>query len=294
MTATALCAPGTKSGRLQRAVLALLREHEAAGALPTSGRFVWYELVQCGAVDKTQARGHPGVRRGIDQDVSDALTRLREDGLIPWAAIVDETRTLEVPRHAATVLGWHREAAGDEAEAIDRWGGGPPPLILCESRSLAGVLRPIAYRYATPVAATNGQVGGFLHTEVGPLLRGDGGARRVLYLGDLDLAGGQIEANTRQVLYKYSPGLSWERLALTEAQADAYDLRRLAIVKHDQRYRDGRPHEAIETEALSQPVLTGILTARLDELMPEPLAGVLERERAEREALRALLDGGSS
>jgi hypothetical protein len=39
-------------------------------------------------------------------------------------------------------------------------------------------------------------------------------------------------------------------------------------------------------------VLTGILTARLDELMPEPLAGVLARERAEREALRALLDGG--
>ena len=44
--------------------------------------------------------------------------------------------------------------------------------ILCESRSLAGVLRPIAYRYTVPVAATNGQVGGFLHTEVGPLLRG--------------------------------------------------------------------------------------------------------------------------
>jgi hypothetical protein len=96
------------------------------------------------------------------------------------------------------------------------------------------------------------------------------------------------------VLYQYSPGLAWERLALTEAQADAYDLRRLAIVKRDQRYRDGRPHEAIETEALSQPVLTGILTARLDELTPEPLADVLERERAEREALRELLDGGSS
>ena len=116
----------------------------------------------------------------------------------------------------------------------------------------------------------------------------------MLYLGDLDLAGGQIEANTRQVLYQYSPGLVWERLALTEAQADAYGLRRLAIVKRDQRYRDGRPHEAIETEALSQPVLTGILTARLDELLPEPLAGVQVRQRAEREMWRDRLSGGSS
>jgi hypothetical protein len=289
--ATALSAPGSKSGRLQRAVLDLLREHEASGALPTSGRFLWYELEQRGIVDKTRARGHPGVRRGIDQDVSDALTRLREDGLIPWAWIVDETRTLDVPSYAATVLGWHRQAAENEAEAIDRWDGGPPPLILCESRSLAGVLRPIVYTYTCPVAATNGQAGGFLHTEVGPLLRG--GGRRVLYLGDLDLAGGQIEANTRQVLYRYSPVLAWERLALTGAQADAYDLRRLAIVKRDGRYKDGRPHEAIETEALSQPVLTGILTARLDKLMPEPLAGVLARERAEREAVRELLDGGA-
>jgi hypothetical protein len=211
VTATALSAPGSKSGRLQRALLGLLREHKASGALPTSGRFLWYELEQRGIVDKTRARGHPGVRRGIDQDVSDALTRLREDGLIPWSAIVDETRTLEVPNYAATVLGWHRQAAETEAERIGRWDGGPPPLILCESRSLAGVLRPIAYRYTAPVAATNGQAGGFLHTEIGPLLRG--GGRRVLYLGDLDLAGGQIEANTGQVLYRGTapawPGNGW-------------------------------------------------------------------------------------
>jgi hypothetical protein len=287
-----LSAAGTKAGDLQRAVLALLREHQADGALPTSGRFIWYELEQRGVVDKTQARGHPGVRRGIDQDVSDAMTHLREQGIIPWDWIVDETRTLEVPRYAATVLDWHREAAEDEAESIDRWDGGPPPLILCESRSLAGVLRPVAYRYTAPAAATNGQCGGFLHTEVGPLLRDGGAGRHVLYLGDLDLAGDQIESNTRRVLYRYTRSLMWERLALTNAQADSYDLRRLAVVKRDRRYADGRPHEAIETEALSQTVLTGILTARLDELIPEPLTDVLEREDAQRQEVRALLDGG--
>ena len=85
---------------------------------------------------------------------------------------------------------------------IDLWGGEPAPLILCESRSLAGVLRGAAATYLCPIAATNGQAGGFLHTEVAPLIT-ESGARRVLYLGDLDLSGGHIDENTRKVLSEY-------------------------------------------------------------------------------------------
>jgi hypothetical protein len=103
---------------------------------------------------------------------------------------------------------------------------------------------------------------------------------------------GAIEANTRRVLYQYGAS-EWERLALTDAQADAHGLRELAVVKHDRRYSDGHPHLAIETEALSQTVLVDILTNRLDALLPEPIERVLEREQAERETLRALLDGGA-
>jgi hypothetical protein len=276
----------TAKGRLQRAILALLDEHADADALPTSGRFLWYELEQRGVVDKDRHRGHPGVKRGQDQDVADALMHLREQGVIEWWWIADETRAVQVPGYAATVAAWHREAAEAKRDVIDRWAGEPPPLILTESRSLAGVLRPVAYKYAAPIAATNGQAGGFLHTEVAPLL----GKRRVLYLGDLDLAGNQIEANTRRVLARYDADLAWERLALTGAQADQYDLRRLAITKRDKRYADGHPHLAIETEALSQPVLVGILTSRLDDLLPEPLEAVLDRETAEREPLRRLFE----
>jgi hypothetical protein len=54
MTA-ALSAPGTKAGRLQRACLAVLRQHEATGALPTSARFVYYELKQAGVATGTHA-----------------------------------------------------------------------------------------------------------------------------------------------------------------------------------------------------------------------------------------------
>ena len=69
-------------------------------------------------------------------------------------------------------------------------------MVLTESRSLAGVLRHIVRDYRARVASTNGQCGGFLHTVMAPSLRpGD----RVIYLGDLDLAGNQIEDNTLRV-----------------------------------------------------------------------------------------------
>ena len=41
-----LSGPTTKAGHLQRACLALLRQHETDGAIPTNGRFLFYELEQ--------------------------------------------------------------------------------------------------------------------------------------------------------------------------------------------------------------------------------------------------------
>jgi hypothetical protein len=52
----ALSAPESKAGKLQRACLALLQEHERAGTIPTNGRFLFYELEQQGVVPKALPR----------------------------------------------------------------------------------------------------------------------------------------------------------------------------------------------------------------------------------------------
>lgn len=283
--ATALAVPETKIGRLREALLHLHREHAAEGMLPTSGRFLWYELVQRGIVDKTKARGHPGVKRGVDQDVTEALTQLREAGAIPWEDIADETRSL------SDFTGYRSMAAGAlahlNAVRLDPWGDDGAPLILCESRSLAGVLDGLAAQYRCLIAPTNGQAGGFLRTKVGPLVE-DGSAGRVLYLGDWDHRGGLIEGNTRRVLEEYAPWLDWERVALTDAQVQEHQLP--VIHKTDRAYRPPRTYPAVETEALGQRLIVGLLRARLDALLPRSLADVQERERAEREALRRRLE----
>jgi hypothetical protein len=58
----------SETGRLQRACLEVLRQHERDGALPTNGRCVFYELA------RHRAQALPR------QEVTDALTYLREHG----------------------------------------------------------------------------------------------------------------------------------------------------------------------------------------------------------------------
>ena len=188
----------SKIGALRDLLVALLQEHERDGALPTSARFLFYELVQRGQLSKTST----GARRP-DQNLHDALTDVREDGRVPWGWIVDETRSLDDYTGYPTIK--QGVVSGLPYVVLDPWSG-HAPMVLTESRSLAGVLRTVVGEYACRISATNGQVGGFLRTDIGPRLQA---ADRVLYLGDLDLAGGQIEANTRAVLTAGCAGSGW-------------------------------------------------------------------------------------
>ncbi len=165
-------------------------------------------------------------------------------------------------------------------------------MILCESRSLAGVLDRIAAGFACPLASTNGFCKGFLSSTGLPALRVD---QRVLYLGDLDYSGGQIEEHTKSVLAERIP-LSragarvlllrnWERLMLTDEQVERERLP--VISKYDRRTKSY--HDAVETEALGQKFIVDAVRTRLDELMPEPIADVLERQERQRAEVAARL-----
>jgi len=280
----------SKAGRLQREVLRVLVEHRNDGALPTSGRFIFYELEGRGVVPRVYVKPD-GSRapRTLAQDVADALYYVREKRIIPWSWVVDETRDLARWEYAEDA--YQYVAAQLESFRLDLWEGEPPPLVLCESRSLAGVLKNIASTYLCPIAATNGQVGGFLHTDVGPLVAQAEDEQRVFYLGDLDYSGDQIEANTREVLEEYGD-LKWEKVAITKQQAEAKNL--TAISKPDKRFKPVQYFDAIETEALRQVEIQRILRERLDAELPEPLEDVQVREDEQREEVSTKLDGSTS
>jgi hypothetical protein len=273
----------TKIGRLRRACLEKLQEHQRDGAIPTNGRFIFYELEQDGVVEKAYRNADGSKRaRTPAQDISDALLHLRRFEWIPWDWILDETRELVSWRSAPTVQQYLIDSVA--TARIDCWGGRPAPLIICEARSTKGVLERIAAEYLAPITATNGQCGGFLVTDVVPLLRGND--RLVLYIGDHEIGGpaDQIEDNTRRYIEEHAErSLDWIRIALTQAQVDADPrLLRLTIPKTDNRCRPARIYEAVECEAVGQVTLERMLRDALDQLLPEPLEAVQVREAAER------------
>jgi len=274
----------SKIETIRNALRELLAQHRQEDTLPTSARFLYYELVTLRVISKEKT----GKRRP-DQDMIDALTDLRERGEIPWDWIVDETRSIEDYTGFPTIKKGVLAYLDGDVIRLDPWSG-EIPFILTESRSLTGVLRGLCDQYGVRIAPTNGQCVGFLHTKVAPRLNA---GQIVLYLGDFDLCGNDIEANTRSVLEREVGELAWGRLALTEEQVDRYDLPR--IIKTDRRFKNGGgTHEAVETEALSQRIIVDLLRERLGQLLPEPLENVHERAEQERSRIRRLIEVGEA
>ena len=233
-----------------------------------------------------QAARNCANRRGAIASRSGSAPRLfatcsRERGFVPWAWILDEERTLSRWAFAASVAEYL--VAELRFARIDCWGGEAPPLVLCESRATAAVLQEaLAGEYLTPIAGTKGQARGFLHVEVAPLLAER--MRPVLWVGDRDRSGEDIEQNCRRVLEREAGGeLEWTRLAMTAEQTEGIE----PIWKVDG--RDGEGRWAWEVESIGQTGLVDLVRAALDALLPEPLHDVHERERLERaEAARRL------
>jgi hypothetical protein len=284
----------SSAGKMQRLVLQVLLDHEAAGQIPTNGRFVFYELEQQGHVRKSgpgESRFGKNGELPREQNVTNALMYLRECGIIPWEWIEDETRQLSEWRHAKTVSDFIRDSL--QYARINPWPD-EPPLLLVESRSLRGVLVPLSKEYVCLIAATNGQVGGFLRTDIAPVLEDND--REVLYLGDWDPQGHDIEANTKHVLENETGRyIDWTRIAITQEQIAERGL--TSVWKEDKRFKPAKWYEAWETEALGQSTIVQLVRDALDDrLSPTRIEDVLENERLQREQVAALLvdlGGGS-
>jgi hypothetical protein len=166
--------PVTKKVRTDRVVLDQLRVHERDGTLPTTARFLFYELEQRGEARKPSPDDlRPNKRRSIgwppgSQDITDSLTRLRESGEIPWWWIVDTERSVATFLHAPTVIEYIRDRLGEAT--LNPFGAAPPPLVLCEDRGTAEVLERTAGDYTCPISGTKGQTHGFLRTVIAPQL----------------------------------------------------------------------------------------------------------------------------
>jgi len=272
----------SKIERICAVVLDLLREHKTwIDGLPTTIRFLFYELEQRGLATKPDREGpRKGMRRSIgwppgSQDITDAVTRLREDGSIPWDWIADTERTLFVPNYWPDMATFKDDALA--SFRLNPWEPFEPPLILTEAKGNAQVLERVAALYRCPIAGVKGFTAGFLRTQIAPLLEDT--RRDVLYLGDYDRSGFDIENSVRNTLEDAIGQLiPWQRIALTETQIRDKQIE--PIWKVDK--RDEQGHEAWECEALGQEGVVSVVRETLASRLlrqDESIEAVQERER---------------
>lgn len=267
------------SAQLRRWALDTIIRHRDAGTLPTSLRHLFYEAVMAAVIAKGAGGPHGG--RRADQNLTDAVTWLREQGHVQWTAIEDRTRHIADFRGDGTTIA-DGVANLLDTITIDPWSD-VQPCIVAESESVAGVLDRLATDYRVPIVPTRGQSNGFLRTVVAHQL----GDRPVVvcYLGDADKAGADIEANTRRVLGEVLVVKEWRRVALTWEQVEAHGLPTLQRTDR----RSGRAYDVCEIEALPQRVLMDDVAAYIEDFLEVDLDHVHERERAQRGEVRVLL-----
>jgi hypothetical protein len=166
-------------GMAQKSLDLIKAMHTAAeAAQPITGRGIGYKLFTLGLI--------PSMAKNEMQRVYRLLKEAREQEIIPWEWIVDETRSLE------------RVSTWDDPEAYARcvarsyrrdfWNQQPVRVeVWSEKGTIRGVLEPVLDEYAVGFRVMHGFTGA---TTVYEVARNDDGRELIaLYVGDYDPSG---------------------------------------------------------------------------------------------------------
>ena len=277
----------TKRRRLTRAELAELDARIVdvlAADHPQSVRHVFYRLTDPRLpvpVPKTE-QGYKRVQR--------RCLELRRNGRLPYGWIVDATRR---GYHVATfhdpsdfidsVAGLYRSRLWTEAE--------PLVEVWCESRSIAGVLQNECERLAVSLYPAGGFSSATLCYEAAREIDRQGRDEAViLYVGDFDPAGVMIDRAIECELNRHlDTPLTFRRLAINEAQIDAFDLPTKPRKAGDRRRLDIT--ETVEAEAMPAAHLRALVGSAVEAyLPPDALQVAKAAEESERAALFVAAD----
>ena len=222
---------GSKKGRgmAQRSldlIKAMYTVTEAAQ--PITGRGIGYKLFASGLI--------PSMERAEMQRVYRLLKEAREQGHIPWAWIVDETRELE------RVSTWANPAAYARAVARsyrrDFWDQQPVRvMVVSEKGTVRGLLRPVLDHFAVGFQVMHGFSSA---TIVYDISRDDDGRPLIiLYVGDFDPSGMYMsEKDLPNRFSKYDGNhVTTRRIALTRKQVKGLPSFPAADKRKDPRYK---------------------------------------------------------
>lgn len=188
---------------------------------PCSVRHLFYRAVVDGidGIDKTN-NGYMKIQR--------AVLDLRRNGRIPYSQIVDNSRTVFTTDVWDGTDGFLQDVAG--VYRRDLWSRSPFRVeVWCESDSIAGTLIEVARRWRVPLYPIRGQSSEtFAYNATREWLSTPDRQVVVLYIGDHDPAGLEIETALADKLVSFADGLmqtpEFLRVGVTWRQVVDLDL----------------------------------------------------------------------
>jgi hypothetical protein len=246
-----------------------------------------------------------GGSRKVYNTVCRLLGELREDEVLPWGWIADNTRWFR--RRTMFRSTEHILQSVASTYRRDLWARQPIHVeVWCESDSIAGVLDDVTFPAGVALFPCRGQSSKTTVYEAaqsyGPLSK----PVVVLYVGDWDPSGLAIPFSVEDRMARYGDDIDLElrRVAVT-----AEDMANGDLITHSVNARDPNyprfvercaviglaPQTAVEVEALPPDQLRTRLQDAIDELI-DPLVWnvTLAVERSERDLLRRMVAGDVS
>jgi len=241
-----------------------MQAYEDEGRVGQTVRHYYYKLISSNALSLLTSDGGEAAYGFVVRLLVDA----RRKGMLPWYAIVDPGRR--------SFDYWSPETANDYAEIafkvgryeLDIWRGQPCKIELwCEKDGQAQFLSQAAYDYRVPVYITKGYSSFTVLTEASQRI-GNGDEWVILYCGDFDPTGLDIERNLREELRNLGSIPMIERIALTQADLPTLPAHAaLSIKRGDTRAKQfieryGTHQKCYELEAMpAATLLTKVKTA---------------------------------
>jgi hypothetical protein len=254
-------------------------------AQPITGRGVGYKLFVANLI---ASMAKPEMRR-----VYRLLKLAREQGIIPWSWIVDETRELE------RVATWNDPE--DYAECVaqsyirDFWNHQPIRIIvMSEKGTVRGLLKPVLDRYAVGFLPVHGFSSATIVHDLA--LDDDGRPLIILYVGDYDPSGlymSEVDLPKRFLEYG-GDHIEPRRIALTRDHVRGLPSFPATDKKNDPRYKwfiENYGQRCWELDAMDPNALRDCVEQAIVELIePEAWRRCEEINQAEQESLRTVLD----
>jgi hypothetical protein len=273
-------------GRAQRSIDLIDAMYEAAeAAQPITGRGIGYKLFTAGLIPSMALKEMRRVYR--------LLREGREEGIIPWKWIVDETRELE------RVSSWSDPASFvrcvSRSYRRDFWQQQPKRVeVWSEKGTVRGVLQPILDHYGVGFRVMHGFSGA---TSVYDIAQdGDGRLLIALYVGDYDPSGMFMSRHDLPArLEKYGgTHVVVNRIALTPLQVTDLPSFAASDKKKDPRHRwfvQNFGDECWELDAMDPNDLRDCVEKEIQgEIEPVAWARCEKVNKAEQQSLRSVLD----